>query len=280
MILKKDNLDFHLITGQNFQRSKLTPLVFLHGFTGSGSDWQFCMSEFEDKFQPVAIDLIGHGLSNSPEDPELYSAKSLVNQLHFIFTALGFKNIILAGYSMGGRAAISYTVNHPEMVKALILESTTPGISEADQRLERRRNDKLLASRIKSIGVVDFITEWMNSPIFSTQKNLNKTVFNEIKSRKIKNNSTGLSNSLRGFGTGSMPDYWGSLKRLNQDTLLLTGSLDKKFTEISRKMETLLPNSTHEIISDAGHNLHLEKPDDFIILTKRFLYNLEELKSK
>ncbi len=234
MILKNDNLDFHLITGQNFQRSKLTPLVFLHGFTGSSSDWQFCMSEFEDKFQPVAIDLIGHGLTSSPEDPELYSARSIVNQLHFIFTAVGFKDIILAGYSMGGRAAISYTVDHPEMVKALILESTTPGISETDQRLERRRNDKLLASRIKSKGVADFIPEWMNSPIFSTQKNLDKSMLNEIKSRKMKNNSTGLSNILTEFGTGSMPDYWESLKHLNQDTLLLTGSLDNKFTEINQ----------------------------------------------
>ena len=49
-------------------------------------------------------------------------------------------NSFLIGYSMGGRAALSYAVKYPEKLAGLILESTSAGI--ADEKLRRRKSSK------------------------------------------------------------------------------------------------------------------------------------------
>ena len=41
-------------------------LLFLHGFTGSGSDWRFIGEELAARRQVIAPDLRGHGRSTTP----------------------------------------------------------------------------------------------------------------------------------------------------------------------------------------------------------------------
>ena len=87
----------------------------------------------------------------------------------------------------------------------------------------------------------------------------------------MQNNKTGLINSLRGFGTGLMLPLFDNLKRINCKTLLITGELDTKFTEINKEIVNLFPNAKHEIINNAGHNSHLEKPEKFAEVVNEFL---------
>ena len=85
------------------------------------------------------------------------------------------------------------------------------------------------------------------------------------------NNVTGLTNSLLGFGTGRMHSYFCELERIKTSVLLITGSLDFKFSEIAKEANNLFPNSYHAIIENAGHNVHLEKPEEFLKLLNSFL---------
>ncbi|MCP5062206.1 MAG: 2-succinyl-6-hydroxy-2,4-cyclohexadiene-1-carboxylate synthase, partial [Ignavibacteriae bacterium] len=60
-----------------------------------------------------------------------------------------------------------------------------------------------------------------------------------------------------------------------------TGRLDSKFTEIAIEANSLLPNSHHSIVGDAGHNVHLEKPEEFLKFLNMFLIiRKKELKGK
>ena len=54
---------------------------------------------------------------------------------------------------MGGRIALAYTIRYPERVKALILESSSPGLVDEQDRAERKAADKLLAGRIIDEGI-------------------------------------------------------------------------------------------------------------------------------
>jgi len=54
--------------------------------------------------------------------------------------------------------------------------------------------------------------------------------------------------------------------------------LDLKFTEIARTVLPVLQNGNLEIIHDAGHNTHLEKPEEFLKLINKFLQNILENK--
>lgn len=248
-------------------------IILLHGFSNSLNEWEFLNGKIIKDFPVFAVDLIGHGKSPVPTDISNYKNDTINNQLNQLFDRLNLTEIILCGYSMGGRAAINYAVNFPGRIKSLILESTTAGISDPNDRQKRILHDSKLAENILSNGINWFADEWLKNPLFEQIKNGDPKKFNRLRKLKLANNKLGLANSLIGFGTGAMPDFWSELKNIEIPCLLISGEKDIKFTEIAKKMNLILKNSVHEIINDAGHNTHLEMPDIFISLVNRYLDN-------
>ncbi|MGE5410335.1 MAG: 2-succinyl-6-hydroxy-2,4-cyclohexadiene-1-carboxylate synthase [Clostridiales bacterium] len=257
--------------GDGNSNPKGVPVVFLHGFSGSSNEWIPLLKKLPEEIYSLAIDLIGHGKSCCPKEKECYSSMSIVEHLDEIFSQLNFKKVVLVGYSMGGRAALSYSVNYPGKVKCLVLESATPGIIDESEREERIRSDERLAQFILDHKVEEFVDYWMNIPLFNSQKGLTSEELRNLKERKLNNSPIGLANSLRGFSTGKMPQLWNRLTEINFRTLLITGSLDKKFTQINVHMAKEIKHSEHVIVKGAGHNIHLERPEVFLNLLVEFL---------
>ena len=105
-------------------------------------------------------------------------------------------------------------------------------------------------------------------------KSISIEEYQKFISKKLTNNVKGLANSLRGFSTGKMASKWGKLYVLSFPVLIITGSMDKKYEQIASKMEKSFPHSEHKIVDDTGHNVHLEKPKEFIKLVNNFLEKL------
>ena len=255
----------------NASLSGFKDVLFLHGFTGSSQDWENIIAQLPKNFNYYAIDFIGHGNSDSPDDKDLYTSVSIVNQLKEFTSQVIDDKFILIGYSMGGRAALSYSVNYPETIEALILESSTAGIKDEDERKERIKKDEEIADYIFHHSIKEFIDYWMNMDIFNTQKRFANSKLEEIKRFKLNNNKTGLSNFLRGFGTGQMLPLYGQLKNIDAKTLLITGDLDEKFRIINNEMVSLFPSAEHVSLRNSGHNTHLETPDAFLKTVSSFL---------
>jgi len=263
------------IISQSFEvPQNKTPIIFLHGFTGSVNDWQFIMQNVDSRYFPVAIDLPGHGDTEISDNVESYTTEAIVNIILTIVEKLKAPQVVLLGYSMGGRAALSFATRHTSKIKALILESATAGIENTDERSNRLLSDMELAESIEKYGVEKFIRYWMELPLFESLKLLPDKEYQNIVKRKLANSRTGLANSLRGFSTGKMKSLWNELPDFNFPILMVTGSLDKKYETIANKMVSLFPQAEHEIIPDAGHNIHLEKPKEFIKLVNNFLEKL------
>jgi len=253
------------------------PLLFLHGFTGSTEDWKPITAKIDKSFPAIGIDIIGHGESDSPGNEELYTAEAIANQLNNIIELTIKGKVILVGYSMGGRAALNFAIKYPEKTAALILESTTPGIVDEKLRKERIKNDDDIIKFIRTHSIREFVDYWMEKEIFSTQKRFSEEKRNRIKESKLRNNPVGLANSLLGFGTGKMFPLFEQLKDIKCKTLLITGELDTKFTNINMNIIKLFPDAEHKIIKNAGHNIHLEEPEKFIIEVNKFINSLMHL---
>lgn len=249
-------------------------ILFLHGFSGSSKDWEGVSNSIDIKFNLAALDLIGHGESDSPAELFYYDTARILGMIKSAIRFFQKDKIILCGYSMGGRAALSFAVQNPKMVKGLILESSTAGIINLNERKLRIQKDKELAQFILTHSIAEFVDYWMNLELFSSQKNLDKNILDEIRKLKRQNNPTGLANSLVGFGTGAMPPLFNELGNLEIKTLLLTGELDSKFTFINQKMKKQLPSAQHFIIDGAGHNVHLENSKNFCETLNSFLFQL------
>ncbi len=246
-------------------------IFFLHGFTGSSDDWAGVLPEIDNRFNKYTIDLLGHGKSDFPNDPSLYTWELQVEQLNKIITGFTEGKVILSGYSMGGRLALCYAYTYPERVLGLILESSSPGIKSKRQRVKRIKEDEALASFISTHPVAEFVDLWLSKEIFATQLRFSEEKRNKIKKNKMKNDPVGLSNSLLGFSTGKMPSLYPELKKISTQTLLLTGELDTRFTELNKIIVKKFPSAKHVIIKNAGHTVHLEEPLKFSAAVNNFL---------
>jgi 2-succinyl-6-hydroxy-2,4-cyclohexadiene-1-carboxylate synthase len=266
-------VNYHVeITG----REEGSSLLLLHGFTGSTKTWEPFMEIWKDHFKIIAVDLIGHGLSDSPADDRRYTMEHTIQDLNFILDQLGIKKTHVLGYSMGGRVAIAFAGHFPQKIISLILESTSPGLPTEEERSARRMQDEALADEIEQKGLVAFVQKWENLPLFATQKKLPQSIQNKIRKQRLSQSPQGLANSLRGMGTGHQPSYWSKLHSFHFPVLVLAGDEDPKYCQIAHKMAEVLPQSQVKIIPGAGHTIHLEKSQLFAKVVLDYLLRLNK----
>ena len=272
MNVELNNLTINYIP-DDFKESTGTTILFLHGFTGSSEEWKFIFDKLDEKFVPIAVDLPGHGRSSSPENIDPYRENSIVSMIKDLINKLNIASLVLCGYSMGGRIALSFAARYPDRLSGLILESTTAGIQTESERRQRAEDDKKLADRLLTEGIDQFMNEWYNKPLFNSLRKKPDLLKSLVEWKKT-GNPVGLANTLKGFSTGLMTNHWPSLESLNLPVLLITGEEDEKFSTLNDKMEKLLPYALHYSAHSAGHNVHLENEREFIIFLNSFLRKL------
>ena len=246
-------------------------LVLLHGFTGSATSWGTLLNDPAlSGMRIIALDLLGHGQSDAPEDPQRYHIEYCQADIIGILQTLGIKRgeAILLGYSMGGRIALYCAFSY--YFRALILESASPGLATFTERAQRRASDDALAERIEREGIEAFVNYWEQLPLFASQSNLPIECRNAQRAQRLNNRAHGLANSLRGIGTAVQPPLYQRLPELTLPVLLITGELDNKFCTIGQRMAQQLPQAQLQIVPDAGHTVHLEQPERFVTLVHKF----------
>lgn len=231
------------------------PFILLHGFTQTLHAWgPFADDLAEHRAEHRAtrrgvlgVDLPGHGDSTEVE-VDLSGTAELLAAL--------IPPGIVVGYSMGGRVALHLALRHPGAVGGLVLISTTAGIDDADERAARRVDDGRLADRIETIGVDEFLTEWLAQPLFA---GLGADRAG-LDARRA-NTASGLASSLRLCGTGTQAPLWDELPRISCPTLVVVGARDDKFRSLGERLcHSIGAQADLVVIADAGHNAPLERP--------------------
>jgi 2-succinyl-6-hydroxy-2,4-cyclohexadiene-1-carboxylate synthase len=244
--------------------------VLLHGFTGSSASWGDALVDglASAGLPPVLLDAPGHGTRAGEarrEDFTLERVEALVDE------AAGAPPFPLVGYSMGGRLALACAVRRPHQVSALVLESSSPGLARAEERAARRASDEALARRLEEEGMEPFVDVWESLPLFASREALSPEVRNRQRALRLANDPRSLAASLRGLGTGALPSFWEALPGLALPVLLLVGGRDRKFVGIAERMAERLPEAELVRVPDAGHTVHLERPEAWVEAVVEFL---------
>ncbi len=260
-----DQLAYHLeIDGQG------SPLVLLHGFTGSTQSWNVHIEALAARFQVIRIDLPGHGRTPAPSVDRCAFTR-VAGDLALLIGRAADAPVHLLGYSMGGRLALQVALNDPDRIRSLILESASPGLENESERAARRTADEALAEQIVAQGVAAFVDTWEKLPLFASHARLAQSIRDEQRAQRLRNDPHGLATSLRALSTGAQPDLWPRLHELRPPTLLITGAEDRKFTALAQRMVLTIPDATHQVVSGAGHTPHLEQRDAFRSSVAAFL---------
>ena len=234
--------------------------MWLHGFTQTAQSGYEFQRAVRATRELCAVDLPGHGKNAS-------LLRNLTETSQDLTRDVVSGPIDLGGYSLGGRVALHVAASKPDVLRRLVICSATAGITNDDERAERRQRDDALAERCLEVGAPTFLAEWTAQPMFATLPD--DPV--EFATRSL--DARGLAGSLRLMGTGTQAPLDEHLSRCHVPTLILAGENDQKFVREAERLRDCLRNSALVIVPAAGHAVHLERPEYVAGLVTEFLGN-------
>ena len=98
-----------------------TPILVIHGGFGLASMLEELLDELAVHRCVIAIELQGHGHTGDVDRP--FSFETFGDDIAGVITALELERVDLLGYSLGGSAALRATIQHPDLIRRLILVS-------------------------------------------------------------------------------------------------------------------------------------------------------------
>ncbi len=232
----------------------MTPLVLLHGFTGSPASWDEVVRALREP-EALRPALVGHGAADAEQ---VRTFEDEVTRLVGLFPR---DPVHLAGYSLGARLALALALAHPGRVRRLTLVSGQPGLADEKARADRRRADAEWCALLESDGIERFVDGWERQPLFATQTKIRTELRARHRTGRMSHAPAGLARSLRALGLAEMPDFAPLLPNVPIPVTLLAGELDTKFVALGREMAGAFPRARLVIAPNAGHDLLLEAPD-------------------
>lgn len=241
------------------------PFVILHGFLGMGDNWKTHGKNLAELgYEVHLVDQRNHGHSFHDD---AFSYEVLAEDLKHYCAAKNLKDIILLGHSMGGKTAMLFATEYPELVSKLLVADISPrfypvhhdailnGLSALDFNAIKSRGqaDKALSAYISEIGIRQFLLKnlyWVEKGKLGLRINL------EV-----------LQNEVAEVGE-ALPSY----ARFDKETLFLRGDRSEYIgVDDEGIIKNHFPNAEIVTIPNAGHWLHAENPEDFFDAVLAFI---------
>lgn len=236
------------------------PLVLVHGWAGSSlQGFKHVLPNLTKRYRVIAFDLPGFGKSEP-----LTGKHTMEAYADFLLKFLREKklsSIFLMGISMGGVICLKFAEKNPKLLKKLILMGTP--YRGSSLKLFHR----LAAFPFRFDFIQKYLGEWTRDRIQESFKSdpdfqrLNSEdqslIRQEMESVKIRPAAESINSLIN-------QDLTEVCRKLKISTLILDGEratiIPKRTSE---DLYHLIPGSRLVIVATAGHNLVLEKPEEF-----------------
>lgn len=109
-------------------------MLFAHGFGCDQNMWRFVIPAFEDRFQCIAMDHVGHGRSDlSAYDPDKYSTlHGYADDIVDIGRELGLQDAVFVGHSVSAMIGALASLKAPDLFDTLVMVGPSPRYIDDD----------------------------------------------------------------------------------------------------------------------------------------------------
>lgn len=245
------------------------PLIILHGLFGSSDNWQTIAKHFAEKiFAVYLVDQRNHG--HSPHTATI-SYKLMADDLFQFVTKEKISTACVMGHSMGGKTAMQFALDNPDMVSKLIVVDMAPKYYPPHHReildallsvdltklKTRKEVEQVLFEKITDIGTRQFLLKnlyWLENEQLAWRFNL------KVLDKEINN----LSEAING-------------KAFDKPVLFIRG---EKSSYISDKdvvqIKSHFPLAQVATAPTAGHWVHADNPKWLLETCLTFLRNTQD----
>jgi 3-oxoadipate enol-lactonase len=246
------------------------PLVLIHAGVADCTMWDEQWGPFAQRYRVIRYDTRGFGKTTT-EDVSFSDHQDLYDLLKH----LGVEKTYLIGVSRSGRIAVDFTLDHPEMVDALITvaagfsgyqgEPTEEEMRLFDQadELEEKQDFAALTDLEVRIWVDGFGRSGEAHP--KVRERVRDMVLTNYKRRQPEGKPVGLQ-----------PPAAGRLSEIKVPTLVVVGDLDVSATQaMAVALEQGISGAKRVVFAGAAHMVNMEMPEEFNRLVLEFLGSLE-----
>ncbi len=262
------------------------PLLLVHGgdfgrYPSSANDWELNISSLAKSFHVFALDKIGRGFTDNPRSDEEYVIGTAVQHTHDFLSTMKIDNAHVVGHSRGGYTVCRLALEHPEMVKTLVIIASTTlmvpvshNYAEWDRQAAlikdvRERNRYLVAANsFKSDHITDDFLDVM----------VEEVTLPKSQEAAAKMDAGLRSQFLEDLITKQKETHeWIRAGGIKAPTLIMWGFNDPsaKFDPVGLATLRLIlpatPRSQAHILNQAGHYCFREQPEAFVAAIMSFI---------
>ena len=227
-----------------------TPLVCLHGVTGSAWAWHDVASALPGQ-RLVALDMRGHG-DSAWSPTHAYDTSEHVADLALQVDALGVDTVDLAGSSWGALVALEYAAANPDRVGRLALVDIEPSFDASSTDVPPRPRQ---------------FRTWADAAVWSQESNprapqtaieaVTYGTFQRVDAETVRPKHDPFLFEKWPFRDG---DHWDAIANVSCDTLLVNAGYTFVRPEIMEKMHDMIAGSELVKIAESGHVVPVDNP--------------------
>ncbi|MEW2157215.1 alpha/beta hydrolase [Streptomyces sp. NPDC007189] len=247
------------------------PIVLLHAGFLDHTMWDEHVPAFARQFRVIAPDARGHGRSANASRP-FRQADNLAELLHH----LGTGPAVLVGISMGAMITVGTAVEHPDLVRALVIsgggtderEFTEPWTKQA----QAAQFQALAAGDIEAWH--DASDAWAHGP-----ERPRDAVRPEIYTRLRQMRRRTISKHTPGEPDHSVPvaNLGARAAQITVPVLALNGAQDApELRAMAESIARTAPRGRTAVIDDAAHFPNFDHPEEYSRIVADFLHGLNQ----
>lgn len=240
------------------------PVVFANSLGTDLRLWDDMLPHLPAGLRIVRYDKRGHGLTDCPPAP--YAMGTLVTDAERLLDALGIRDCVFVGLSIGGMIAQGLAVKRLDLVRGMVLSNTAAKIGTTELWNER-------VAAVKAHGIAalaDAVMERWFSKGFRETPEL--VAWRNMLIRQPDEGYWGCGSAISGT------DFYTTTATLTLPTLAIAGSEDGSTPpDLVRETAELIRGARFELIRGAGHLPCVEKPEDYARILSGFLGDIGHL---
>ena len=271
--------------GPTDEREVRARVVLCDGISCDRYIWRDLLPALAQRAAVLHLNYRGHGRSGLPRAPAECTLAHLAADIDVLLTALGWRDAVLIGHSMGVQVALETALRYPAHAAGLVLCCGSYG-----RVLDTFRHTDLGA---RLLPFIDAVTQtWRETVSAAVRAFLPSPVsylvaaLTEIKAERIRPKD--LQPYLDHFARMPMDLFMGLLgdaaqrtslpflPRVAQPTLVIAGQ-DDGFTPlaVNKVLASTLPNATLVVVPGTSHTAPLEAPAEFEAAVLGFIDRIE-----
>lgn len=256
-------LGLHLIDYSDDETDQeATPVILLHGVTGSAALWNHCSGHISSRRRVVALDFPGHGDSHWDPDGQ-YTTERYAEDVLEVIRWLG-EPVDIVGLSWGGLVGVHVADTHPEMVRQLVIIDSTMSFTQSDRDVPPR------PSHFDSL---DDVVSWEKRANEFGPDSLIELVSRSF-CRPRHGGGWERKHDRAFFHTWPFrnDDRWDQLSRIKHPVLLVRGQDSKVMPRsAAERIMAVRPQTSFIEIPSSGHLVPIDAPDVLGPIIHKFL---------